>query len=92
MWLDHSFLMNDRPTLLKQSLERYYYFLSLLSIILLGIAKAVGGREPWLILIVIIPGLYYYPLLGKSGKVSPQKSQIRLNRKTGSDIDQKVLS
>jgi len=69
---------------------RYYYYLSLLSIILLGMAKAVGGREPWLILIVVIPGLYYYALMGQSGRVSMQKSQARLNRTTSNKSHQKV--
>ena len=42
---------------------RYFYFLSVLSIIFLGLIKAVGGSEPWLMLIVVIPGLYYLPVL-----------------------------
>jgi len=47
---------------------RYYYFLSVMAIILLGLIKAVGGRDHWLILIVVIPGLYYLPLLGQAKK------------------------
>jgi hypothetical protein len=42
---------------------RFYYFLSILAIIFLGLIKVIGGREQWLVLIVIIPGLYYLPLL-----------------------------
>lgn len=45
---------------------RYFYKLSVFSICILGLAKAVGGREPWLLLIVVIPGLYYFPLLENS--------------------------
>lgn len=44
---------------------RFYYFLSIVAYILLGLVKSVGGREPWLMLIVIIPGIYYLPLLDK---------------------------
>jgi hypothetical protein len=36
-----------------------YYFLSIATFILLGLIKAIGSREPWLMLIVIIPGLYF---------------------------------
>lgn len=42
---------------------RYYYFLSIVGFIFLGATKAVGGNEPWLILLVLIPGLYFQPLL-----------------------------
>jgi hypothetical protein len=44
----------------------FIYLLSILSIILLGLLKAVGGREPWLMVLVLIPGLYYLPLLDDS--------------------------
>jgi hypothetical protein len=39
--------------------------LSAATIIFLGLLKAIGGREPWLMLILVIPGLYYLPLLEK---------------------------
>lgn len=42
---------------------RFYYLLSVMSLVLLGLLKAVGGREPWLMLVLVIPGLYYLPLL-----------------------------
>jgi len=42
---------------------RFYYYLSIATIVLLGLLKAVGGSEPWLMLIIVIPGLYYLPLL-----------------------------
>lgn len=49
---------------------RYYYFLSVMTVILLGLTKAIGGREPWLILIIIIPGMYYLPLIYKNKTIS----------------------
>lgn len=55
---------------------RFYYFLSLMSVFLLGLTKAVGGREPWLILIIIIPGMYYIPLL------SPKKGRSDINNES----------
>ncbi|APF20149.1 hypothetical protein Calab_0567 [Caldithrix abyssi DSM 13497] len=38
---------------------RFYYFLSLLGVIILGFLKNLGGREPYIMLLIIIPGLYY---------------------------------
>lgn len=50
---------------------KFYYFLSIASLVLIGFLKAVGGSEPWLMLIVVIPGLYFLPLLEqKSAKGS----------------------
>ena len=42
---------------------RFYYLLSVGAFILLGLMKNIAGREPFLILIVVIPGLYFLPLL-----------------------------
>lgn len=36
----------------------FYYFLSVLALVILGLMKNIAGREPWLFLIIIIPGLY----------------------------------
>jgi hypothetical protein len=52
---------------------RFYYFLSVTAFIFLGLTKAVGGREPWLMLIVVIPGLYFLPLLQQAKKTSDSK-------------------
>lgn len=41
----------------------FYYFLSVVAFILLGLMKNIAGREPFLMLIVVIPGLYFLPLL-----------------------------
>lgn len=54
---------------------RFYYFLSIAAIFFLGLTKVTGGREPWLILIVIIPGLYYLPFL-KTNKKAIDSIQI----------------
>jgi hypothetical protein len=37
----------------------YYYFLSVLAFILYGLSKNIAGREPFIILFIIIPGLYF---------------------------------
>lgn len=41
----------------------FYYFLSVVAFIMLGLMKTIAGRETFLILIVVIPGLYFLPLL-----------------------------
>ncbi|MHC1776987.1 MAG: hypothetical protein AB9834_16410 [Lentimicrobium sp.] len=38
---------------------RFFYALSLLSFVILGLMKQITGREPWLVMIIIIPGLYH---------------------------------
>ncbi len=69
---------------------RYYYFLSVMAVILLGLTKAVGGREPWLMLIVVIPGLYYLPLLKQSKRRASNgmkgKLSVNIKNKPGSTV------
>jgi len=43
----------------------YYYLLAIFSILLYGIFKNIGGRETWYFFFVILPGIYYLPLLNK---------------------------
>jgi hypothetical protein len=50
----------------------FYYFLSVSAFILLGLIKNISGREPFLVLIVVIPGLYFLPLLDKKKKITRQ--------------------
>jgi hypothetical protein len=44
---------------------RYYYMLSLFSVIVLGLLKNIAGREPYAFLLIVIPGFYFLPLLKK---------------------------
>ena len=41
----------------------FYFLLSALSIIILGLIKNLAGRELWYMYFFILPGLYYLPLL-----------------------------
>jgi hypothetical protein len=50
---------------------RYYYLLGLVSFILLGLTKNVSGAEPFIMLIVVIPGLYLYSVLNE--KTEPNR-------------------
>ncbi|MHB2149536.1 hypothetical protein ACX8XP_10800 [Calditrichota bacterium LG25] len=38
---------------------RFYYLLSVLSIVVMGLMKNLGGREIYIMLLIIIPGFYY---------------------------------
>ncbi len=38
---------------------RFYYMLSIIAVIGMGLMKNLGGREIWLMLMFIIPGLYF---------------------------------
>ena len=41
----------------------FYYILSVLTFVFMGLMKTGGGRESLLMLIIIIPGMYFSPLL-----------------------------
>ncbi|MCF7916342.1 MAG: hypothetical protein K9L61_01010 [Candidatus Omnitrophica bacterium] len=45
---------------------RFYYFLSVFGFILLGLCKHISSLEPFLMLIVIIPGLYFLSAIKES--------------------------
>lgn len=40
---------------------RFYYFLAVSGFIMLGLMKNIAGREPFLMLIIVIPGFYFLP-------------------------------
>jgi len=46
----------------------YYFILALLSVIVYGFFKNVAGRDVWFVFFIIIPGMYYLPLLQKNKK------------------------
>jgi len=43
----------------------FYFLLSTFSVIVLGLMKALYGDEMWSVFFIIVPGLYYLPLLKK---------------------------
>lgn len=52
---------------------RFYYLLSIAAFILLGLLKNLASMHPFLMLILVIPGVYFFPLLDKK-----QKNKIRV--------------
>lgn len=55
---------------------RFYYILSLISIIILGVIKNLAGRELWYFYFFILQGTYYLPLLNKKDINSLNKLNI----------------
>ena len=47
---------------------RFYFILASLAILSYGLIKAISGRDAWYVLFIVLPGLYYLPLLKKSKK------------------------
>lgn len=45
------------------SIYKFYYIIAALSIIIIGITKVIGGRDTWYTFFILLPGLYYLPLL-----------------------------
>ncbi len=54
----------------------YYYALCIVAFIILGLLKTVTGRENVIMLFVIIPGLYYLPLISKMPKKKNYIEQV----------------
>ncbi len=48
--------------------SKFYYLLCVGAFVLLGLMKNIAGREPFLMLLVIIPGLYFQPLLDRNNR------------------------
>jgi hypothetical protein len=76
LFIPYSFIRNNlkhfNPT------YRYYYILATLSIISYGLIKGLGGRETWYAFFIILPGLYYLPLIKKKNKLHlPPKNYIK---------------
>jgi hypothetical protein len=46
---------------------KFYYLLASLSILCYGLFKTIAGRDTWYAFFIILPGLYYLPLLRKNG-------------------------
>lgn len=55
---------------------RYYYFLSVLSFVLLGLMKNISGSQPWVMLIVVIPGLFLLTTL-KNNSTYHAKNNVK---------------
>jgi hypothetical protein len=51
---------------------RFFYLLASLSILFYGFMKVIGGRETWYAFFIILPGLYFLPLL-KNNKINRLK-------------------
>lgn len=58
----------------------FYFFISVFSIIVLGLMKALAGRELWYMFFVIVPGYYYLRLLKKTKNYMRNNYDITANK------------
>lgn len=55
---------------------KFYYFLSISSVVVLGLMKAVVGIELWFVVFVVLPGSYYLQIFSKSNS---NDNKIKIN-------------
>lgn len=63
LYIPYSFIKNTSRNF--DSEYKFYYIIAALSILCLGLIKTLAGRETWYAFFVILPGMYYLPLLKK---------------------------
>jgi hypothetical protein len=61
IFIPYNFIRNNLQHF--NSTYKFYYILSSLSILTYGLMKNIVGRETWYTFFIILPGLYYLPLL-----------------------------
>ncbi len=62
-----------------QAKFKFFLMLGILSIVFLGVIKALFGRELWYMYFVIMPGLYYMQVLKKEKKVIQPSPSLKKN-------------
>lgn len=55
---------------------KYFFIIVLLAIILYGLVKVIIVRQVWMLIFVIIPGMYYLPLLNKKNNLNENEEGI----------------
>ena len=63
IFIPYNFIRNNLKYF--NSSYKFYYILASLSIVSLGFMKVIGGRDTWYTFFIILPGLYFLPLLKK---------------------------
>ena len=77
IYIPYGFIKNNLRRF--NSIYKFYYILASLSILSYGIIKVVAGRDTWYAFFIILPGLYYLPLIKKENKLN-QLSDNSLNK------------
>ncbi len=70
----YSFLKNNINRF--NSTYKFYYVISSLALLSYGLFKTFGGKEAWYTFFILLPGIYYLPLLKKGNSnfnLNPQK-------------------
>jgi hypothetical protein len=73
LFIPYNFIKNN-SRLFSQG-YRFYYILASLSILSYGLIKQLGGRDTWYAFFIILPGLYYLPLLSKRNDMLASKNK-----------------
>jgi hypothetical protein len=69
-----NFLKNEIKIITNE--YRYYFILGSIIILFYGFFKTIIGRETWYMFFVIIPGMYYLPLLNKKNNLNENEEGI----------------
>jgi hypothetical protein len=75
LYIPYKFIRNNLQHF--NSAYKFYYILASLSILSYGLIKVIAGRETWYAFFIILPGMYYLPLL----KSRNMKSGLRASSK-----------
>jgi hypothetical protein len=75
LYIPYKFIRNNLQHF--NSAYKFYYILASLSILSYGLIKVIAGRETWYTFFIILPGVYYLPLL----KSRNMKSGLRTSSK-----------
>ena len=59
----------------------FYFLIAVFAVLVLGLMKVLGGRELWFTYFILLPGLYFLPLL-KKRKLTPPDKEINKREKS----------
>jgi len=72
------------------STYKFYYILASLSILSYGLMKTIAGRDTWYTFFIIIPGLFYLPLLKRKDEFIPKlRKSLTKNKITELKVENK---
>jgi len=68
--IHYNFIKTALKLFNKNNEFTFYFLLSIFSVIALGLMKNLAGRELWFTYFIVLPGMYFLPLLKKKHKHS----------------------
>jgi len=64
IYILYAFIKKQTKKMMNEDFK-FYIILSMMTIIFYGLLKVIGGRESWYTFFILLPGMYYLPLLKK---------------------------